>query len=81
MIKIAGPRHGLFRFCGARYMLLLVSLAYSTYKLALWNNLSVGIAPFIIGVFFFTSVQMLFMGFIGEYIGTNDTGTEPAVSG
>ncbi len=52
---------------------ILVSLAYLIYKLVFWNNFSVGIAPLVIGVFFFMSVQMLFMGIIGEYIGTIHT--------
>src|SRR5580658_1319142 len=52
---------------------ILVSLAYLTYKLVFWSNFSVGIAPLVIGVFFFMSIQMLFMGVIGEYIGTIHT--------
>ena len=56
-------------FAGA-LVSVLVSLAYFIYKLVFWNNFSVGIAPLVIGVFFFMSVQMLFMGIVGEYIGT-----------
>jgi hypothetical protein len=52
---------------------VLVSLAYLIYKLVFWSNFSVGIAPLVIGVFFFMSVQMLFMGIVGEYIGTIHT--------
>jgi polyisoprenyl-phosphate glycosyltransferase len=52
---------------------ILVSLAYLVYKLIFWNKFSVGVAPMVIGVFFFLSVQMLFMGIIGEYIGTIHT--------
>src|ERR1022692_1366842 len=52
---------------------ILVSLAYLVYKLIFWNKFSVGIAPLVIGVFFFLSLQMLFMGIIGEYIGTIHT--------
>ena len=52
---------------------IFVSLAYLVYKLIFWSNFSVGIAPLVIGVFFFMSVQMLFMGIIGEYIGTIHT--------
>src|SRR5271167_1622221 len=59
-------------FAGA-LVSVLVSLAYFIYKLVFWNNFSVGIAPLVIGVFFFMSVQMLFMGIIGEYIGTIHT--------
>jgi glycosyltransferase involved in cell wall biosynthesis len=52
---------------------VLVSLAYLIYKLIFWSHFSVGIAPLVIGVFFFMSIQMLFMGLIGEYIGTIHT--------
>ena len=52
---------------------VLVLLAYLLYKLIFWSNFSVGVAPLVIGVFFFMSIQMLFMGIIGEYIGTIHT--------
>jgi hypothetical protein len=61
-----------FGFVGALVSVLL-SLAYLTYKLIFWSRFSVGIAPLVIGVFFFMSIQMLFMGIIGEYIGTIHT--------
>jgi glycosyltransferase involved in cell wall biosynthesis len=61
-----------FGFVGA-LVSVLVSLAYLTYKLMFWSRFSVGIAPLVIGVFFFMSIQMLFMGIIGEYIGTIHT--------
>jgi glycosyltransferase involved in cell wall biosynthesis len=59
-------------FAGA-LVSVLVSLAYLVYKLVFWSHFSVGIAPLVIGVFFFMSIQMLFMGIIGEYIGTIHT--------
>ena len=59
-------------FAGA-LLCILVSLAYFVYKLIYWNRFSVGIAPLVIGVFFFMSLQMLFMGIVGEYIGTIHT--------
>jgi hypothetical protein len=59
-------------FAGA-LLCVLVSLAYLVYKLAFWNRFSVGVAPLVIGVFFFMSLQMLFIGIIGEYIGTIHT--------
>jgi len=52
---------------------VLVSLGYLIYKLIFWSRFSVGIAPLVIGVFFLLSIQMLFMGIIGEYIGTIHT--------
>ena len=47
---------------------LMVALFYTVYKLIFWNNFSVGIAPLIIGIFFFSSIQLFLIGFIGEYI-------------
>jgi glycosyltransferase involved in cell wall biosynthesis len=52
---------------------ILVSVFYFLYKLLFWNNFSVGIAPLVIGIFFFVSLQMVFMGIIGEYVGAIHT--------
>jgi glycosyltransferase involved in cell wall biosynthesis len=49
--------------------------AVQVYKLVYWNSFSVGIAPVIIGLFFFSSVQLIFLGVIGEYIGAIYTQT------
>jgi len=47
----------------------LVGLVYLIYKLADWQNFSLGLAPVVIGLFFLGSVQLLFLGIVGEYIG------------
>lgn len=52
---------------------ILVSLAYFVYKLLFWRSFSLGIAPLVIGIFFLSSIQLLFMGIVGEYIGTIHT--------
>jgi glycosyltransferase involved in cell wall biosynthesis len=52
---------------------ILVSFIYLVYKLLFWNRFSLGIAPLVIGAFFFLSLQMLFMGIVGEYIGNIHT--------
>ncbi len=52
---------------------LFVALGYFVYKLIFWNNFSVGTAPLVIGLFFFSSVQLFFIGIIGEYIGAIHT--------
>lgn len=51
----------------------LVALVYLVYKLVFWNSFSVGIAPLVIGIFFFGAVQLFFIGIIGEYIGSIHT--------
>ncbi len=38
-------------------------------KLLFWQSFTMGIAPLIIGLFFFASVQLFFIGLLGEYIG------------
>ena len=52
---------------------LLVALGYLGYKLIFWENFQVGMAPLVIGLFFFSSVQLIFIGIIGEYIGAIHT--------
>lgn len=52
---------------------LLTAIVYTIYKLIFWSNFQVGIAPLVIGVFFFSSVQLFFVGIIGEYIGAIHT--------
>jgi hypothetical protein len=49
---------------------LLVALGYLVYKLLFWNQFTLGIAPILIGFFFVTSVQLFFIGIVGEYIGS-----------
>ncbi len=52
---------------------LIVALGYFVYKLIFWYSFNVGIAPLVIGLFFFASVQLFFIGIIGEYIGSIHT--------
>jgi len=52
---------------------LLVALAYLVYKILFWNNFPLGTAPLVIGLFFFASVQLFFIGILGEYIGAIHT--------
>ncbi len=51
----------------------LVGMAYLVYKLLFWQRFQVGVAPLVIGIFFFSSVQMFFIGILGEYIGSIHT--------
>jgi polyisoprenyl-phosphate glycosyltransferase len=50
-------------------MSFLVGLVYLVYKLVDWRNFSLGLAPVVIGLFFLGSVQLFFLGIVGEYIG------------
>ena len=59
-------------FCLAGLSLLL-ALAYLVYKLMYWNSFQLGLAPMVIGMFFFSSVQLIFLGIVGEYVGAIHT--------
>ena len=48
----------------------LVALAYLVLKLVFWSTFSFGLAPMLIGVFFISSLQLVFLGVMGEYIGS-----------
>jgi glycosyltransferase involved in cell wall biosynthesis len=51
----------------------MVAILYLLAKLIFWNYFTVGLAPLVIGLFFFSSVQLFFIGIIGEYIGSIHT--------
>ena len=42
-------------------------------KVLNWNEMQLGIAPLVIGMFFFASVQLFVIGFLGEYVGNIHT--------
>lgn len=52
---------------------LLVAVGYFVYKLIFWDNFQVGMAPLVIGIFFFSAVQLFFTGILGEYVGAIHT--------
>ena len=47
----------------------LIALVYLILKLAFWSHFELGLAPMIIGVFFISSLQLVFLGVMGEYVG------------
>ena len=49
---------------------LLTAVGYLIYKLLYWDSFSVGSAPVLIGFFLLSSVQLVFIGIVGEYIGS-----------
>jgi glycosyltransferase involved in cell wall biosynthesis len=52
---------------------LFVGFAYLLAKLVFWSYFELGVAPLLIGLFFFASVQLFFIGILGEYIGAIHT--------
>ena len=47
----------------------LIAVIYLVLKLVFWSTFSFGLAPMLIGVFFISSLQLVFLGVMGEYIG------------
>lgn len=47
---------------------ILAALVYLVLKLIYWDSFSAGLAPLIIGLFFINAVELLFIGFVGEYV-------------
>jgi hypothetical protein len=62
-------------FTGFAGSVLSITLAmgYLVYKLMYWQRFDVGIAPLVIGGFLFSSLQLLFLGILGEYVGAIHT--------
>ena len=56
-------------FCSS-VVSLIAALVYFVMKMLFWYNLPIGIAPLIIGLFCVASVQLFFLGILGEYIGS-----------
>jgi glycosyltransferase involved in cell wall biosynthesis len=54
-------------------LFLLVGLGYAVAKLLFWNRFSLGTAPLLVGLFLFGSIQLFFIGILGEYIGAIHT--------
>ena len=52
---------------------LIVSIVYLILKLLFWDYFTVGTAPILISLFFFASVQLFFIGIIGEYVASIHT--------
>ena len=55
------------------FLSIFVALIYFIVKLIFWNSFSLGLAPVVIGLFFFSSVQLFFVGILGEYLGSVHT--------
>ena len=54
---------------GMSVVSFIVGIFYLIYKLLFWYRFEAGLAPLTIGIFFFSAVQLFFIGILGEYIG------------
>lgn len=52
---------------------LLTAVIFLFSKILFWNSFQLGIAPILIGIFFFGAVQAFFIGLLGEYISSIHT--------
>ena len=63
------PEH-VFRLENGLIHISGTEFGYLITKLVNWNRFTFGLAPLLVGIFFLGSVQLLFIGVIGEYIGS-----------
>jgi polyisoprenyl-phosphate glycosyltransferase len=52
---------------------LMIAMGYLVAKLMFWDRFEFGQAPMLVGVYFFASVQIFFVGVLGEYVGAIHT--------
>ncbi len=57
----------------AAMLSLLIAIMYAGVKILHWDEMQLGMAPLVIGMFFFASVQLFVIGFLGEYVGNIHT--------
>jgi len=55
------------------FLAFAVGTVYLLMKLFYWHDFAMGQAPVVVGLFFLGSVQLLFIGVLGEYIGAIHT--------
>jgi glycosyltransferase involved in cell wall biosynthesis len=58
---------------GLSALSMFVALGYLVAKLVFWSQFQLGVAPILIGIFATFSVQLFFLGLLGEYIGAVHT--------
>lgn len=62
-LRVATLAGGAFSVLG-----LVITLVTLVQKLLFWDRYDLGMAPILIGIFLFGSLQLLFIGLLGEYI-------------
>ena len=51
------------------FISFVIAACYLVAKLIYWDQFPMGTAPILIGIFFFGSIQLFFIGLVGEYVG------------
>lgn len=52
---------------------LMTAFVFFIAKLVFWDSFQMGMAPMLIGIFFFGAVQTFFIGVLGEYVASIHT--------
>ena len=47
---------------------MMIAIVYFVAKLIWWDSFPLGMAPMLIGIFFLGSIQLFFIGLLGEYV-------------
>lgn len=63
-----GLRLAVFAGGGLSAIGFIIALVYLILKLVRWDEFAAGTAPILIGVFLMSSIQLFFIGLLGEYI-------------
>jgi len=50
------------------FLSFVTGFFYLIYKIIFWDTFSAGVAPIIIGFFFISSIQIVLLGLVGEYV-------------
>lgn len=63
-----GLRIATFIGAGCSVLSLVLAFVYLILKLIYWERFAAGMAPALIGILLFSSVQLIFIGLLGEYV-------------
>lgn len=55
------------------FLSIMTAIVFLILKLCFWNSFQLGVAPLVIGMFFLFGLMFLFIGILGEYIGSIHT--------
>jgi len=62
------PRMATFSGAIIGFFSFLIALYYLIMKLRVWNTCQAGMAPLVVGLFFFSGMILIFIGLLGEYM-------------
>lgn len=54
--------------CLLAFLSVCAGIVYLVLKLLYWDRFSAGLAPLVVGLFFLHAIELIFIGFVGEYV-------------